>query len=137
MKKNKIRYKVLKTYFGPCGLYYVKDTHPTKPYLAMRHYRYFSKRYGKRVTVKFGDRSDGATGAFDIISCGWWVHDKLCEEGTWDDGTPITNWQCSRVLSDILWHEERYVKSVRWLFATFLLGGGKARKNGMFKLTVS
>ena len=95
---------------------------------------YYSKRYDKTIVVPEGYPSDGATGAFDIWSESWWVHDKLCDKGTWDDGTPITNWQASTVLGDILLSEGRVFRSVYWWWFTFLFGCKKARKNGMFRL---
>lgn len=102
------------------------------------HYRldspivYYSKRYKKMVTVAKGEDSDGATGAFDVVSRSWWIHDKLCKTGKWDDGTKITNWQCSQVLQDVLTEEGRKWQGRRWFWATWMLGGGEARKNGMF-----
>ena len=39
--------------------------------------KYYSKRYNKHVTVPKGYNSDGATGAIDIYSDAWWIHDKL------------------------------------------------------------
>lgn len=98
------------------------------------HGRYFSKRYGKWVDLEEDFFSDGATGAMDIFSFGWWVHDKLCNTGKWEDGSRLTNWQVSRVLADILWNEKRQFRAIYWLFATFFGGGGEARKNGMFRL---
>ena len=95
---------------------------------------YFSKRYGKYVYVPEGYESDGATGASDIYTRGWFVHDVLCDTGKWADGTPCTNWQASCVLSDILAEEGRWIRRWTWKYATFLFGGGKARKNGMIKL---
>lgn len=95
---------------------------------------YSSKRYNKLVALPADYFSDGATGAFDIFSLAWWVHDILCDKGVWMDGSRCTNWQASRVLSDILWREKRYFRSVYWLFTTFLVGGGKARENGMIFL---
>ena len=96
---------------------------------------YFSKRYKHHVIVPKGYRSDGASGpASDIWSDAWWVHDVMCDRGTWENGTKCTNLEASRVLSDILSDENRWIRSKTWLFATFLFGGGKARKNGMFKL---
>jgi hypothetical protein len=92
---------------------------------------YYSKRYDKRVVVPMGYRSDGATGAFDIWSEGWWVHDMLCERGTWEDGTLVNNWQASQVLQDILKSEGRWARARYWFWATWMFGGGKARKNGM------
>jgi hypothetical protein len=97
--------------------------------------KYFSFRYKKWVIVPEGYRSDGASGpASDIWSDAWWVHDVLCDRGTFEDGTKCTNWQASRVLSDVLGGEGRWIRSKTWWFATFLFGGGKARDNGMFKL---
>jgi hypothetical protein len=97
-------------------------------------YIYRSPRYGKTVTVVDGYESDGATGADDLWSESWWVHDVLCERGTWDDGTPATNWQASRVLADILLAEGRYVRAYPWLLATLIFGGGKCRDNGIFRM---
>jgi hypothetical protein len=93
---------------------------------------YTSPRYKQTCTVPEGYVSDGATGAMDISSQAWWVHDVLCDRGCWDDGTKLTNWQCSQVLQDILAFEGRYWQSKRWFWATWLMGGGKARKNGMW-----
>ena len=95
---------------------------------------YTSPRYGKTITIPSGMISDGATGAMDITSRGWWIHDQLCLTGCWDDGTPLSNWQCSQVLQDVLKSEGRYWQSKRWFFATFIFGGGKARENGMFSV---
>lgn len=95
---------------------------------------YYSKRYDKWVKLEVDFFSDGSTGAVDIFSWGWWVHDKLCETGVWADGSKVTNWQASMVLADILFKEKRYCRSVYWFIATFLLGGDKARDNGMFTL---
>lgn len=81
---------------------------------------YYSKRYDKYVTIKQGWYSDGATWAIDITSLGWWVHDRLCERCTWDDGTPCTRWQGSKVLSDILKAEGRWARAWYWKYATYL-----------------
>lgn len=105
-----------------------------KSYKLINDISYYSKRYKKSVTVIAGTRSDGATGAYDINSCSWWVHDELCKTGRFDDGYKCTNWQASRILSDILRSEGYWFRSKSWLFATFLFGGGKARKNGMVML---
>ncbi len=99
-----------------------------------RYYRkqrldYYSERYDKHVIVPTGYPSDGATGAIDIDSDGWWVHDKLCDTGTWEDGTPCTNFQASTVLSDILRSEGRWARAIYWWPFTYLFGGGKCRDN--------
>lgn len=91
-------------------------------------------RYLKTTFIPKGTESDGASGAFDIKSVAWWVHDQLCKNGCWDDGTPITNWQASIILGDILWEEKRWFRSAYWKWSTFLLGCKLAKKNGMFRL---
>ncbi len=103
-----------------------------KPYLLLEEIRYYSKRYDKCVLVKEGKRSDGATGAFDIASDSWWIHDELCDTGKFLDGSPCNNWQASSILSDVLKSEGRWFRSRSWFIMTWLLGGDKARANGMW-----
>lgn len=93
---------------------------------------YWSVRYRKWVTIKKGDKSDGATSAPDIDSWCWLIHDDLCNFGVFEDGTKCTNWQASKILSDILRAEGKWFRSFTWFAATWLIGGGKARDNGMF-----
>lgn len=93
---------------------------------------YFSTRYNKDVLVPKGYPSDGATGARDIDSKGWWVHDVLCDHGVFFDGSPCTNWQASMILHDILIQEGYWFRARSWFVMTWLLGGGEARKNGMW-----
>ena len=93
---------------------------------------YHSTRYNKDVTVPMGYVSDGATGAIDIYSEAWWVHDKLCDTGLFDDGTKCNNKQASQILSDILRSEGRWIRAQYWYTFTWLFGGGKARENGMW-----
>ncbi len=93
---------------------------------------YHSKRYGKTVTVPVGFKSDGATGAIDIYSEAWWVHDVLCETGLFDDGTKCNNKQASQILSDILKSEGHWFRAQYWYTFTWLFGGGEARRNGMW-----
>lgn len=104
-------------------------------YESTNTWTYYSKRYGKSITVPEGFYSDGATCAPDIDSDGWWVHDVICRYGKWNDGTRITNWQASMVLHDIM-RDEGWAGwwSRLWRAMTFLIGGGAARKNGMTKL---
>lgn len=92
---------------------------------------YRSPRYGKTVICEPEMESDGATGATDLPTKGWWVHDQLCNTGEFADGTPCTNLQASMILSDILREEGRWFRSATWFGATWLFGGGKARENGM------
>lgn len=100
-----------------------------KKYSCPKEIRYYSKRYRKLIIVEEGRPSDGATGAIDIWSDGWWVHDKLCETGKFEDGTLCTNWQASTILSDILREENRWARAIYWWPMTYLFGGGKCRKN--------
>lgn len=114
-----------------------------KPYILSRPIRYFSPRYKRWVFVPEGRDSDGATGAKDLTgpipctkngkpfkaSLSWWVHDELCLQGEWFDGTPVKNWHASLVLRDILRDEGYTFRARTWTWATYLFGGGKARKN--------
>ena len=96
-------------------------------YYCPRMLEYYSKRYTKWVTVEEGYPSDGATGAIDIWSRAWWVHDKLTDRGTWDDGTPITPWQESSVLYDILREEGRWIRAPFWRAFTWAFRAIKGR----------
>lgn len=96
--------------------------------------RYYSERYGEWVVVPEGRWSDGATGALDLWTRAWWVHDEICRSGRWHSGSRITNWQASAVISDILREEGRWIRACVWLVFTFLLGGGHARRNGMLRV---
>jgi len=108
---------------------------PRIKYANPKQFIYVSERFNKTVTVPEGYKSDGASGpASDIYSQSWWVHDVLCDTGRWDDGTKCTNWQASKVLSDILKSEGRSIRSFTWLWTTFFFGGGAARENGMVHL---
>ena len=116
-----------------------------KKYTLSETFIYNDPRYKKTITIPSGTRSDGSSGGADIYSGYWGVHDLVCERGTWDDGTPITNWQASSIASYILrneysvdekrwWLEWRLPRSYYIFWATFLFGGGKARDNGMFSI---
>ena len=102
-------------------------------YRVFEEIRYYSTRYNKWVVAKVNDDFDGATGALDINSFGWIIHDVLCRDGYFEGGTKCNNWQASSVLSDILKEENRWFRARSWFVATWLFGGGKARKNGMTK----
>jgi len=101
-------------------------------YVLLESFVYYSPRYHKFISAEKGYPSDGATGAFDVRSLSWWVHDVLCERGTFDDGSPCNNWMASSILSDILADEGRWARARYWFVATWVLGGGEARKNGMW-----
>ena len=92
-----------------------------------------TERYkDKSVTCYVGELSDGATNAIDLCPIAFFCHDKLCKTGLWDDGTPCTNLEASNLYSKLLWREGHYLPAIyRWP-ATWLFGGGQARKNGLF-----
>ena len=97
------------------------DSRGRRVYVLHNSLTYHSPRYGRTATVPCGYRSDGASGpARDIASAAWWVHDYLCDQSRWDDGTLTTPWQRSAVLSDILRAEGHYVSAVTWRWATLV-----------------
>jgi len=97
-------------------------------------YEYYSPRYGKRVHIAKGTLSDGATGALDIHSSAWWVHDELCRTAHWSDLTSVGPWQCACVLSDILWKEGHFLRAVYWKYFTYFLGCRLPWKNVLKRL---
>lgn len=101
-------------------------------YEALESYTYTSSRYNRSVFIPKGQVRDGASGAFDVRSASWWVHDQLCADGCWRDQSPVTAWQACNVLSDILWAEGRWARAQYWKWSTLLLGCKKARENGWF-----
>ncbi len=101
-------------------------------YRVTKSYVYYSSRYSKLITCAVNMISDGATGAIDINSASWLVHDQLCDTGLFDDGTKCNNLQASAILSDILSEEGRWFRSYTWFITTWLFGGGKARANGLY-----
>jgi hypothetical protein len=101
-------------------------------YETIEAYVYYSQRYNRTITISLGFYSDGATCAPDLDTDAWWIHDHVCRFAIWDDGTPIDNWQASTILADILWHDGFRFRAKYWWAATWLIGGGQARDNGMF-----
>src|SRR3990170_1861493 len=101
---------------------------------------YRSHRYGKVKSVPVGYHSDGASGpAIDIYSEAWWVHDAMRPErnrlkwprcavgfwetdGWWDDNSPVSVWQASVTLYDILRAEGRWFRAWTWFVATLFTG---------------
>jgi len=102
----------------------IKDHHGRiKGYRLNNEIVYRSPRYRKTITVEPGFVSDGASGpAEDIVSRAWWVHDKLCTNWEFDDGSPCSNLQASFVLHDILKSEGRWLRCMGWFLATWLYG---------------
>ena len=101
-------------------------------YKVMHNVAYFSPRYKKWIGAEAGDRSDGATYAKDINTFAWLFHDELCNNGTFEDGTLCNNLQASAVCYDLLNDSGRWFRRYTWFAATWLFGGGEARKNSMW-----
>lgn len=93
-------------------------------------YHYESPRYKKSVYIPKGRRSDGATGAMNIYSAAWWVHDELCATAMWQDQSPCNALQAATVLRDILIHEGRWFRALYWAGATYWFGCKKPREHG-------
>jgi len=88
-------------------------------YYCPREFVWVDPKTEKTITVPLGYPSDGATGATDVWSYGWFAHDLLCDRGTWDDGTKCTPRDASRVLKDVLKSEGRWLRARLWGFATW------------------
>ncbi len=91
-------------------------------YYNKKAFTYESKRYGKFVTVEKGEKSDGASGAFDINSRSYIVHDVLKKYQLWDDGSKCTNKQASYVIYDILKSEGSWFRARSWYYSTLAWG---------------
>jgi len=103
-----------------------------KPYICTERYEWKSARYGKKVVIEEGDDSDGASGAFDIYSSAWFIHDNLCDNAVWNDGTPCTAWMAAQTIGDVLSQEGRWARARYWRWMTFIFGCKKTRSNGWF-----
>ena len=100
----------------------------TGTYYNKEEFSYYSKRYDKWVTVPFDELSDGASGAFDIKSRSWKIHDVLKKYQIWDDGTKCTNHQASYVVYDVLKEEGRYIRARTWYYSTLIWGSFVEKK---------
>ncbi len=105
---------------------------------------YYSPRYNKTISWPGGYPHDGATMAPDLDIRASRVHDRICEVGTWDCGTPITRIEASNVYSDILescgqrkwsdgkwlWLKGKYIASTRYhrKYLTYWFGAKKLRR---------
>ena len=90
-------------------------------YRLLTSIEYYSPRYNKTVTVPAGTVSDGATGAMDILTRAWWIHDELTDDPYWDDGSYCSRWQSSAVLHDILKEDGYWLRAPLWAVATWLI----------------
>ena len=127
-------------------------------YRVTKTFVYYSVRYNKYLTLEKGMYSDGATGFVDLGTTKFWakilnriklkihpkiqtmasadwflIHDKACYTGAWDDGVKMANFVASTIAYDVLLSEGwKYLSKAIWL-ATWIFGGGAAKKNGWFR----
>jgi hypothetical protein len=108
-------------------------------YLLLRDQFYWSKRYRKGIKAGAGFKYNGADWVSDLeeeggnMSKGPLFHDVLIINAVWEDLTPVSNWQASMILRDILKAEGHHVRKRTWFVMTFLFGGANLKKkNGWF-----
>ena len=102
-------------------------------YRSLEDYVWKDPKNGKLIVIPKGTVSDGASGAYDVFGASWWVHDAICVDPHYEDGTPIGAHNAARILSHILRANGRLFRSVSWYVATYFFGCKNARKNGWFK----
>lgn len=112
------------------GLVYRKSRKKEGWWECRRDFSYFSPRYREWVRIRKGQERDGATGAIDIVSSAWWIHDQLCADGVWASKEKISAWQAAAVLSDVLHAEGFWARAIYWRWSTFFVGCVKAKANG-------
>jgi hypothetical protein len=112
--------------------YSVKIDWTDAGYILLEDVLVFSERYQKWIIALTGEEFDGASGAIDVCPLAWIPHDVLCRDGEFADGSLCSNLEASFVISDQLWKYGRKVRAVGWFIATWVGGGGEARKNGMW-----
>lgn len=98
--------------------------YPHGPKYYLRGWTYYSTRYKKSITIPSNHPSDGATGAFDIRSNAWQVHDVVCamQFPEWDSGEKIYPWTAAYILGDILHQEGYHIRDRIWPIMTFVFG---------------
>lgn len=86
--------------------------------------------HGHTFTTPKGYPSDGATGAIDIYSMGWFAHDRACDVGEWDDGWPMHPSEASEMLGWYLKQEGRHIRDGLWKRMTFWFGPRELGETG-------
>ena len=97
-------------------------------YIESKGFTYHSKRYDKNITIPPMYQSDGATYAPDLSRTAFFVHDRICQHGKFDDGTPVTNWQASSIYYDILGDKGFSFRKYHRRFLTYWFGGKNLKK---------
>lgn len=90
-------------------------------YILLEDFWYYSERFDEWIHLEQGMFSDGASGAYDIHSASWWVHDKLTmyDQCYFLSGDSVSNYEASMILKDILSEEGRTFRSYSWFFSTW------------------
>lgn len=104
-------------------------------YSCREKFTYYSPRYRKYITIPLWYPSNGANYVKDLHPTAFFVHDRGCERGKWDDGTKMCNRELSFMYYDILvaCKTSKCRAGIRGI-GTFARGGGEARKNGMWRV---
>jgi hypothetical protein len=91
-------------------------------YILLEDFWFYSERFNEWIHLEQGMFSDGATGAMDIYSASWWVHDKITEHDKcyFRSGAPISNHAASLILGDILRSEGHHWRSFSWFVSTWV-----------------
>ena len=97
-------------------------------YILLEDISYTSKD-GKTLSCQCGELSNGADSAIDLCPEAFFLHDKGCVTGKWDDGSAMTNYECSTMYSTVLWKNGHWLPALYRFPATFLFGGNKCREN--------
>lgn len=104
-------------------------------YTCTEEFTYYSPRYQKEITVPLNQPSNGANFVKDLVPDAFFVHDRGCETGLWDDGSKMCNLELSFVYYDILrFYGVPWTICADRFVGTLLGGGGKARENGLLRV---
>ena len=98
------------TALAPIAFHKVGDV-----YICDKDYRAFIDRYKKWMFIAEGYPSNGANIVKDRCPTAFFLHDKGCNTGTWEDGTKM----CNRELSFIYYDTLKYFghDDVAWIKA--------------------
>jgi len=91
----------------------------SKVFKTNRIHSFYSKRYGKWITVPIGFKCDGSTWSPNI-GWSWLFHDWLFAKGKFDDGTPCKWRQANMIMRDVMtdegqfkWVKKLYQKGIK------------------------
>ena len=85
--------------------------------------------HGKTKTIPNERLSDGATCAKDLCPEAFFLHDEICIDPFWDDGTAITNWSASMEYRHILIRNGFKTRGKIRFYFTFIFGGNFVKQS--------